>query len=192
MRDLIFTQKYGRIQIQFPSGQYIRHTERRPGSVWITLNRKRICPGGRGWKDGSWPPSFWRQAILSWSIAYFAALWVRFDCAFSKIPANYLDHFRYFVTPYALICVFVFALARMYKSVWRYISFSELFHAMIVSTVMSIAHAALIGPVVGRMPLSYGLFGWLLQMICVVGDRFAYRLLLYIRSVLRPRDAPAR
>ena len=124
-------------------------------------------------------------------IAYFAALWVRFDCAFSKIPANYLDHFRYFVTPYALICVFVFALARMYKSVWRYISFSELFHAMIVSTVMSIAHAALIGPVVGRMPLSYGLFGWLLQMICVVGDRFAYRLLLYIRSVLRPRDETA-
>ena len=33
-------------------------------------------------------------------IAYFVALWVRFDCAYSKIPANYLDHYKHFITPY--------------------------------------------------------------------------------------------
>ena len=123
--------------------------------------------------------------------AYFAALWVRFDCAYTKIPQAYLSHFERFITPYALVCVIVFALVRMYQSVWRYISYSELFRAMAVSTLLSILHAALIGPIAGKMPLSYGLFGWLLQMIFVVGDRFAYRLLLFLRSAVRRRSEAA-
>ena len=40
--------------------------------------------------------------------AYFFALWIRFDCTFSKIEPYYIDAWRKFVPIYTTCCLLVF------------------------------------------------------------------------------------
>ena len=58
--------------------------------------------------------------------AYFAALWLRFDCRFSTIPENFLNAWLCFVPIYTLFCLTAFWCLRLYRSLWRFASFSEL------------------------------------------------------------------
>ena len=45
--------------------------------------------------------------------AYFAALWIRFDCQYSRIPKDYLMAWFHFLPIYAVACVFVFWLFKL-------------------------------------------------------------------------------
>lgn len=58
--------------------------------------------------------------------AYLAALWIRFDCQYSQIPQDYFMAWLKFMPVYAVVCVFVFWIFKLYQSVWKYASFSEL------------------------------------------------------------------
>lgn len=52
--------------------------------------------------------------------AYLAALWIRFDCQYSQIPQDYFMAWLKFMPAYAVICVFIFWLFKLYQSVWKY------------------------------------------------------------------------
>ena len=60
------------------------------------------------------------------SLAYFLALWLRFDCRYTEIPGNYLMAWLKFAPIYALVSVLVFWIFRLYRSLWRFASFVEL------------------------------------------------------------------
>lgn len=62
--------------------------------------------------------------IVVSSGAYLAALWIRFDCKYTQIPHEYFAAWLKFMPLYAFVCVFVFWLFKLYKSVWKYASFS--------------------------------------------------------------------
>jgi len=124
-------------------------------------------------------------------LAYFLALWIRFDCVYSRIPAQYLEPFRGFITLYALGAVVVFWFARLYRGMWRFASFTEFSRTLVASVATSLLHAALITLICGSMPLSYHLWGGLLQIMFLLAGRFAYRLALILRSRSRKRDETA-
>ncbi|MCR5825635.1 MAG: polysaccharide biosynthesis protein, partial [Oscillospiraceae bacterium] len=115
-------------------------------------------------------------------IAYFLALWSRFDFRYSQIPSGYLSSYLGFITPYALVCLAVFWVAHMYQSIWRYASYVELIRTFVASVGTSIVHAVVISVLFGRMPASYYIWGMLLQFILLLGMRFSYRLLLFLRT----------
>ena len=57
--------------------------------------------------------------VLAVNIAYFLALWLRFDCRFSMIEPQYLDAYFTFAPIYTVLCLVVFSGAKLYRSIWR-------------------------------------------------------------------------
>ena len=114
--------------------------------------------------------------------AYFLALWLRFDCRFSMIPWVYLEAYLYFIFPYMLFSVLIFWKLRLYNSIWRFASCSELLRMALATVITFLAHAVLITLLYTRMPFSYYAFGIVLQFAFTLGIRFSYRFVLLERS----------
>ncbi len=120
--------------------------------------------------------------FITLHFSYFFALWIRFDCRYSDIPAEYLNSYFHFITAYAVGAILLFSLFRMYRAMWRFASYGELVKTFLGSVTASVLHAVLIPVVLHRMPLSYYIWGALFQLIFLILPRFAYRLLLFFRN----------
>ena len=117
------------------------------------------------------------------NLAYFLALWFRFDCEVSGIiEQGFLEPFLKFAPIYALLCVAVLFLLRLYNSIWRFASYHELMRVVTSSVVCSVLHTALITILFKRMPLSYYTIGAFIQFLLVLGVRFSYRFILLERG----------
>ena len=114
--------------------------------------------------------------------SYFLALWFRFDCKFSAIPQDYLSDWTRFAPIYAVFCVLCFLKFRLYRSMWRFASYSELMRTTAASFITMVAHILGITLIFGRMPVSYYIIGALIQFVLTISIRFAYRLMLLIRK----------
>ncbi len=123
--------------------------------------------------------------FLSIHFSYLFALWIRFDCVFSEVPRQYLIPYSRFITPYAVVSIAVFWCFRMYRSMWRYASYGELFRTISGSVTASLIHTILMVLIYGRMPLSYFLWGSVVQLMLLVVPRFMYRLLLFFRAEIK-------
>ena len=131
------------------------------------------------------------QAIALWlmlydvvavNAAFMLALWVRFDCRYSMIPDVYLGAFLKFAPWYTVVCIGVYWALRLYKSVWRFASFSELFRVGAANVITGLVQIVGITLFLKRMPISYYLFGIMLQFVFTVAVRFSYRFILLERS----------
>ena len=119
--------------------------------------------------------------------AYFLALWLRFDGIFTAIPKIYLYAYTQFTFPYAIICIGIFWLFRMYNSMWLYASFAELWRTLLASITASVLHVIFITLLIRRMPFSYSLLGAILQFMFLLAIRFGYRFLQMVRKRVRDR-----
>ena len=115
------------------------------------------------------------------NIAYFLALWVRYDLIFTALPARYVEAWIGFLPIYTAVCLIVFWLLRLYQSIWRFASYSELTHVICASLITAGLHAAGITLLYVRMPISYYLGGALIQFCLVLCVRFSYRLILLLK-----------
>ncbi|MCR4804792.1 MAG: polysaccharide biosynthesis protein, partial [Clostridia bacterium] len=120
--------------------------------------------------------------VIMVSGAYFLALWLRFDFRFSAIPEQYLVAWQNFTPIYSALCFAVFWRLGLYKSIWRFASFSELFRVTLSSIVTAVLHTVLITVLFRRMPISYYVLGAMFQFCFVLGIRFSYRFLNIIRN----------
>ncbi len=120
--------------------------------------------------------------MIAVNASYFLGLWLRFDLHFSNIPREYLDAYARFAPIYTAAAVFVFAGLRLYKSLWKFASFSELNRILAATVVTTIFHMVGITAIEGRMPASYYIFGPIIQVILVTGVRFGYRYISLERS----------
>jgi len=121
-------------------------------------------------------------------LSYFIALWIRFDCKFSTIPLKYLQTYAYSISAYALLAVGFFWLFRMYRSMWRYASYPELFRFAAGTVLASALYTIVTSLVMDRFPLSTYVGGAFFQAVLIIGIRFSYRFLLYIRSTTQDKD----
>ena len=113
--------------------------------------------------------------IIAVNAAYFLALWFRFDCQFSKISLYYLEGWMWFAPIYTAFCLIVFFYLKLYNSIWRYASYTELVCVIQSSVITGLFHAAGVTLLFRRMPISYYVIGMLIQFCLVVGVRFSYR-----------------
>ncbi len=120
--------------------------------------------------------------FMSIHLAYFLALWLRFDCRYSAITPKYLYAYYHFITWYAIGAIILFHFFRMYRIMWRFASYGELIQSMFGSLMASVLHCVLITVLFYRMPLSYYIWGSVVQVILVVTLRFSFRLLLFFRN----------
>ena len=121
-------------------------------------------------------------------VSYFLALWLRFDCNYSAIYPKYLNAYTSFITIYAVLAMLIFHLFHMHRIMWRYASIEELIKTVLGSLTASVLHIVLITAFYCRMPMSYYVWGSMLQLFFVVGLRFLFRFLLFLRSRLGRYD----
>ena len=127
--------------------------------------------------------------VCAVNLSFFLALWLRFDGKYSAIPEEYLYTYLYFVPLYTVICIVIFKGLKLYDSLWRFASYRELARVTLASVITIFVQ--IIGTTVelnvlniykvGRMPLSYFVFGSLLQFGLVIIVRFSYRFVLLLR-----------
>ncbi len=129
------------------------------------------------------------------SVAYFFALLIRFDFRYSVIPPLYMECYLRFLPIYIIGCLVIFWVLGLYKSLWRFAGFYELYKislSSVYSTIIQIAGTTIIihqmDVSVNRMPISYHVVGALLQFFLIVVIRFSYRFVLLMRE--RRRAAP--
>ncbi len=120
--------------------------------------------------------------FIAVAVSYFAALWLRFDCRFSKIEEPYLQAYYRTILIYSCFCIIVFWFMRLYKSIWRFASYSELLRVIVATVITGSVHVVFMMAFVMRMPISYFVFGILIQFGLTLGVRFSYRFVLLLRG----------
>lgn len=120
--------------------------------------------------------------IVAVNMAYFFALWFRFDCKASMIPGNYFSAYLKFIPIYSICCVLIFWMLRLYQSIWRFASYSEMLRIIMATVITSVVHIVGITVLFERMPISYYLVGMGIQFLLILGVRFSYRFILLERS----------
>ena len=120
---------------------------------------------------------------LSLAFSYFIALWLRFDLRYTTIDYPYLEAWKHFLPLYILFSLAVFWYLKLYKSIWRFASYSELLRVSVATIISARFHTVGITLLYIRMPISYYFIGALLQYVAVLGIRFSYRFILLIRKI---------
>ena len=116
------------------------------------------------------------------ALSYCLALWIRFDCKFSRIETRYLQAYGKSILIYGLFCVVVFWFLRLYKSIWRFASYSELLRVVVATLITGAVYITGMSTYVLRMPVSYYLIGIIIQFCLTLGIRFSYRFVLLLRG----------
>ena len=109
------------------------------------------------------------------AFSYFFALWIRFDCRMTEIPQHFFLSWLGFTPLYIAAGFVVFWMLRLYQSIWRFASFTELKKVILSSVITAILHIVGITILFGRMPISYYLIGAFVQFMLILFVRFAYR-----------------
>ena len=116
--------------------------------------------------------------ILSFGIA----LWLRFDCKVTSVEPQYLTTYTKTIIIYALFCLVVFWFLRLYKSIWRFASYSELMRVILATVVTGVIYTGSLLVFNLHMPVSYYVIGITVQFIATLGIRFFYRFVLLLRG----------
>lgn len=114
--------------------------------------------------------------------SYLLALLVRFDFKFSSIEPKYLQGCYKSVVFYAIFCVILFWFLKLYKSIWRFASYSELLRVILATAISGLIYPLIMNLFVGGMPASYYVIGVVCQFCFTLGVRFSYRFILLLRS----------
>ena len=121
---------------------------------------------------------------LAVCIAYFAGLWLRFDCQFSAIPDGYLNGYYKVIPIMVVATALLFWALHLYQSMWRFASYTELFRSVIANVISVAVHGVLMSLLYGKMPLSYYIFGGTIQLALTLGIRFSYRTLRWLAHTM--------
>ena len=120
--------------------------------------------------------------IIAINLSYFLALWLRYDCKFSLIRHEFLHAWMRFVPIYTVFCLVVFWVLRLYRSLWKYASYSELMHLILATIITGVFHTVGITLIFNRMPISYYMIGITLQFVAMAIIRFSYRFYILMSS----------
>ena len=144
-----------------------------------TNKRKRTKLAGH-WHNVAMLLVLYDLAVINFS--YITALWLRYDLKFSTINPSYLKAWASFTPIYSVFCLIVFWRTRLYKSIWKYASYTELLYIIMASIITAVFHILFITVFFQRMPISYYIMGPTLQFILMTMIRFSYRFVLLLRN----------
>ena len=119
------------------------------------------------------------------AFSYFFGLWLRFDFRFLSIPEMYLSVYYKMIIPYTVVCIFIYWSFKLYRSIWRFASYSELTNIILSNIICGIFNFAVTRIFGARMPFSFHVIGFLMQMIFAAVIRFSYRFVLMLKRQQR-------
>ncbi len=123
--------------------------------------------------------------VMAIIISSFMALYVRFEFSFRSIQSRFLLHYEWALPFNICLTLILFVLWRLYRSVWRYASATELVNIVFATTTAAVVHMAFCNITGWNMPRSYYFLYWILLFGMVSCIRFSYRILMLLGTKYR-------
>ncbi len=124
--------------------------------------------------------------ILSDCFAVLAAsalsLYVRYDFKFMDVPREFWEAILEAYLPNLVIVFIVFNIFRLYNSVWRYASDTELVNNAIAVVICAIMQPVLFWLLDEYVPESYPFYYGFFLLLFTCGVRFSYRILRILQN----------
>ena len=108
--------------------------------------------------------------IIIINLAYFLALYLRFDLEFEQIPLGYLNGFRNYAIFNTIITIGIYAIFKLYRIILEYSSYNELIKITQAVILSLLVHIFGISVFFKRMPVSYFIFGWVQKELNLSGQ----------------------
>ena len=122
--------------------------------------------------------------ILTVQVAAFMGLFIRYECRFNSIPVYEMEQVLYYLLPNTIMTLLVFAVAKLYRSVWHHASTRELVNIILGCSAMffiQTAAAAVLKPVIPRSFYFIYFFAMVLGVSCT---RFSYLIYGFLKENL--------
>nr|WP_318684940.1 nucleoside-diphosphate sugar epimerase/dehydratase [uncultured Acetatifactor sp.] len=120
--------------------------------------------------------------LVSILVASVLSLYVRYDFKFMDVPREFWEAVLRAYGYNAVIVLAVFAIFKLYNSVWRYASDTELVNNAIAVVICSIMQPVIFWIEGVKLPMSYPFFYGFFLMVLTCGIRFSYRILRMIQN----------
>ncbi|MDR2043958.1 MAG: polysaccharide biosynthesis protein [Clostridium sp.] len=120
--------------------------------------------------------------LLAVLAAGVLALYVRFDYSFQSIDRSFWEAVMGSYGYNAAITLAVFYIFRLYHSVWRYASETELINNAIAVVICAVMQPVVFWIEQVRLPYSYPFLYAFFMLILTIGIRFSYRFLRFLKS----------
>ena len=123
--------------------------------------------------------------IVSIIVVSFLSIIIRFDFYINEVPSKYYNNIGKVLLFNIIVTLLIYWLWRLYKSVWRYASATELIN--IGGAVFTTFVVQVVGYNVFSvdLPRSYPLFYAFFLFVSLVGIRFSYRILRIVKEKQR-------
>lgn len=117
--------------------------------------------------------------IVAVNAAYYFALLIRFYVAneFHSLAGKYLIAYYQFAPYYTVCCLIVFAIFKLYNSMWKYAGLNDMNRILMANIVCAVIQVAGSWLLVCRMPITYYCIGAVVQFCLVAVSRLSYRML---------------
>lgn len=125
--------------------------------------------------------------VMSIVMVSFGALFLRFEFDFDAITPVFLENYVDILPFTTLSTIAFFVLFKLYKSVWRYASATEMVNIGYATTCAAIVQTVFCYVTGNRMPRSYYVLYWFFLFVAACMIRFSYRAMRIVVS--RRRDA---
>ena len=141
----------------------------------------------------------YRVLLIIWdavciNLCSFAALFIRYELNWNRFiksgitpdyPQGYITTLQELVIINTIITLVIFALFRLYNSLWRYASLGEVLNIAVACGLSAVIHFLTVFGTYRRLPRSYFVIYLLLLFIMTLLVRFSYRIirLLYSENV---------
>lgn len=122
--------------------------------------------------------------VLAIIVSEFLALWARFEFSINEIPEFFSDKAVKYTPVNILVTLLIFALLRLYSSLWEYASVREMFNVVAACVVSACAQTLGLILFELNMPRSYYLFYMFFLLFFIVFSRFLYRGLRTIKNAV--------
>ena len=109
---------------------------------------------------------------------YWLALYISYGCESDSIPARSFEVYYKSIAVYLLPCLAIYWHARMYNSIWRLVSFNELYRFGFAVLLTACGYCAVMRFLQEPFPLRYFFIGGWFQLTLLVPVRFFYRVLV--------------
>lgn len=141
----------------------------------------------------------YRVLLIIWdavciNLCSFAALFIRYELNWDRFiksgitpdyPQGYITTLQELIIINTIITLVIFALFRLYNSLWRYASLGEVLNIAVACGLSAVIHFLTVFGTYRRLPRSYFVIYLLLLFIMTLLVRFSYRIirLLYSENV---------
>ena len=120
--------------------------------------------------------------LLAILLASVLSLYVRYDFKFMDVPRNFWNAMLAIYPCNAAVLLIVFNFLKLYKSVWRYASATELLNNAIAVFLCAVAQPVFLWIQDRHLPLSYPFYYGFFLMIFTAGTRFSYRIMHILQN----------